>query len=368
MNIKLVDIARQNKELKSQLLPVVERVIDEAEFIMGDRLISFEKQLAKYCNKKFAIGLNSGTDGLKLALLAYGVQRGDEVITAPNGYFSDAMVVTDIGAIPVFVDINPDTYTIDIDKLKKAITAKTKAIIPVHMFGHPVDMDPILSLAKERGIAVVEDVCQAQGACYRGKILPVGETGVFSFYPGKNLGCFGDGGAVVTDNEKIADVLKYLRNDGSKVKYVHEMIAYKSRLDSLQAEILSVKLPYLDEWNKKRHRHAEKLTILLKEISGITTPVESKNVSHVYHLYVIESDKRDQLQLYLQKKGIETGVHYPTPIHLQLPYREKGFKEGDFPVTEEKAGRMLSLPMFPELTDDEIIYIAESIKNFYSAV
>lgn len=364
MKVKFVDLVRQNKSLKKKLLKTIEEVISRSEFIMGESLEKFEKEFARYCNKKYAVGLNSGTDALKLALLAYGVKAGDEVITAANGYFSDAMVISEIGAIPVFVDIDETFYTIDVQKIKEKITPKTKAIIPVHMYGHPADMDEIYNIAKKFNLFVIEDACQSHGAYYKDKKLPFGETGAFSFYPGKNLGCFGDGGILVTDNKKVAEKVRYLRNDGSKVKYYHTMIGTKSRLDTIQAAILSMKLPYLNKWNEQRRKNARSYSKQLKNVNFILLPKESDFAKHVYHLYVIETDQRNDLQRFLALHGIETGVHYPIPIHLQEAYAGKGFKVGDFPITESKAKRILSLPMFPELTEKEIVYICSVIKKF----
>ena len=364
MNIKFVDLARQNKQLKPKLLPIIEKVIDDADFILGKSLEKFEQNFAQYCGKKFAVGVNSGTDALKLALIAYGIGQDDEVITAPNSYFSATMVISQIGAIPVFVDIDPETFLLDFRKLKNALTKNTKAIIPTHLYGQVVDMDPIIAFAKKNNLIVIEDACQAHGAEYKGKKVPIAETGVFSFYPGKNLGCFGDGGALVTDNPTIYEKILYLRNDGAKNKYIHEMFGFKSRLDNLQAAILGLKLSYLDKWNKKRIENAKKYSQLLGEIKNIKRPKMYNDRSYVYHLYVIECQKRDALQDYLKKHGIETGIHYPIPTHLQKPYREMGYKKGDFPITEKKATSILSLPMFPELKEEEIIYVVEKIKRF----
>lgn len=364
-NIKFVDLPRQNKILKTKILTTIKKIVDSANFIAGQPVKTFEESFAKFCNKKYAIGLNSGTDALKLALIAYGIGQDDEVITVPNSYFSTSMVISAIGAKPVFVDIDPDSYTINIKKLEKAISKKTRAIIPVHLYGQTADMDPIIKLAKKHRLIIIEDACQAHGAKYKGKIVPISETGAFSFYPGKNLGCFGDGGALVTDNYDIAKKILYLRNDGSYKKYYHEMFGVKSRLDSLQAAILSLKLNYLSKWNQMRRNHAILYTSLLKTIANVKTPKEADYATHVFHIYAIEVDRRDELKSYLKKSGVETGIHYPVPIHLQPPYRELGFKEGDFPVTEDKAEKILSLPMFPELEDNEIEYIVRKIENFF---
>src|SRR3990167_10463025 len=299
MNIKFVDLVRQNKQLKPKLLPVIEKVIDDADFILGKSLEKFEQNFAQYCGKKYAVGVNSGTDALKLALIAYGIGQDDEVITAPNSYFSATMVISQIGAIPVFVDIDPETFLLDFRKLKNALSKNTKAIIPTHLYGQVVDMDPIITFAKRNNLAVIEDACQAHGAEYKGKKVPYGETGAFSFYPGKNLGCFGDGGALVTDNPTIANNVLLLRNDGSSKRYIHEKLGIKSRLDTIQAAVLNIKLPYLKQGNKKRRIHAMAYTKLLKDIPGITTPKEANDVIHAYHLYVIEAEKRNELQSYL---------------------------------------------------------------------
>ena len=364
--IKLVDLSRQHSKLKKKFISAIERVIDTSNFIMGTEMEKFEKSFAKYCNKKYAVSLNSGTDALKLALLAYGIRRGDEVITVPNSYFSTAMVITECGAKQVFVDINPDTYTIDTTKIEKAITNKTRAIIPVHLYGQPADMTPILQIAKKYNLKIIEDACQAHGSIYKGKAIPYGETGAFSFFPGKNLGCFGDGGILVTDNPTVANNALCLRNDGSSKRYIHEKIGIKSRLDSIQAAILNIKLPHLKQGNIKRRRLAMTYKELLKNIPGITIPKETKDAVHAYHLYVIEAEKRNELQSYLKKYGIETGIHYPIPIHLQKVYKNEKYERGDFPVTEEKARKILSLPMFPELTKKEIKYICQTISNFMS--
>jgi dTDP-4-amino-4,6-dideoxygalactose transaminase len=364
MQVRFVDLPRQNKILKTQLIASIKEVVEKADFTMGPRLSKFELEFAQFCNKKYAVGVNSGTDALLLSLMAYGIGKGDEVIVPPNSYFSTAMVVSNIGAKLVFVDINPKYYTIDVEKIEKAITPKTKAIIPVHLYGQPADMDKIMEIAKKYNLVVIEDACQAHGAMYKKKMIPYGETGAFSFFPGKNLGCFGDGGIVVTDNKKIAEKILYLRNDGSYKKYLHPMFGIKSRLDTLQAVVLSVKLPNLKKWNSLRRKHALKYSDLLKNISGVKIPDQNENGYHVFHLYVIECDKRDELQKYLSEKGIETIIHYPIPIHLQVPYRKLGFKLGDFPITEKKSNKVLSLPMFPELKNEEIRYVCDSIKQF----
>lgn len=365
MNIRFVDLSKQNKILKSKIMQLLDEIVNNAYFVMSEEIEIFERAFAKYCNKKYAVGVNSGTDALRIALLAYGIGIDSEVITVPNSYFATAMVISSVRAKPVFVDIDPITHTIDVAKIEKKITRKTRAIIPVHLFGQPADMDPIYALAKKYSLVIIEDACQAHGAMYKGKKVPYGETGVFSFYPGKNLGTFGDGGVLVTNNKKVAEKARCLRNDGSIKKYHHTMIGMKSRLDTINAAILSMKLPYIDGWNKKRREHAKQYTKLLKNISDIVLPTEEKNRYHIYHLYVIETKKRDKLQKFLKQNGIETIIHYPIPIHLQKAYHKDGFKIGDYPITEEKAKQILSLPMYPELESQEITYVCNKIKEFF---
>ncbi|HYK09118.1 MAG TPA: DegT/DnrJ/EryC1/StrS family aminotransferase [Candidatus Eisenbacteria bacterium] len=363
--IPFVDLGRQHKMLKDTIAKAMNRVIDSSDFIAGKELEKFEKNFATFCHKRYAVGVNSGTDGLKLALLAYGIGKGDEVITTANSYFSSAMVITEIGATAVLVDVYPDTHAMNVDQLEHAITQKTKAIIPVHMYGQPADMEEIAKIAQQHNLFIIEDACQAHGAVYKGKLIPYTETGVFSFYPGKNLGSFGDGGIVVTNNNSVANKIRILRNDGSRKKYIHDTIGIKSRLDTLQAAVLNVKLPYLSRWNEKRRLNAALYSSYLQDVPGLVLPTEKEDRTHVYHLYVIETPKRNALQKYLDSHGIRTGIHYPIPIHLQKAYASKGYKKGDFPVSEKKAQRILSLPMFPELTKKEIRSISNVVRDFF---
>lgn len=366
MEIDFVDLKRQNKIYKKELISAIEKVVDDASLIMGPDVIEFEKNFASFCGKKYCIGLNSGTDALLFALLAYGIKPGDEVITVPNSYFSTAMVISLTGATPVFVDINQESYNIDVSKIEEKITEKTKAIIPVHLYGQAADMDPIVTIAKKHNLIILEDCCQAHGTLYKEKKVPYADAGAFSFYPGKNLGAFGDAGALVTDNEAVKNKLELLRNDGSKVKYVHEILGYKSRLDTIQAAILNVKLKYLDNFIEKRRTAAKLYNELLEPLSAIKTPKEMAYGKHAYHIYAILSEKRDDLQKHLESKGISTVIHYPTPIHFQPAYSKLGYKKGDFPKTEQFAKSELSLPIFPEITEEEIKYVAKTIKEFYS--
>lgn len=366
MNVAFVDLKRQNRLYHRRFLAAIDKMVKSADFILGQDLETFETAFAKFCGAKYCLGLNSGTDALELALRAYGIGAGDQVITAPNSYFSTAMVITKVGATPVFADVDPQTYTLDPHQVATAITPKTRAIIPVHLSGQSANIDPLIALAKRHHLIIIEDCCQAHGAQYKGKTVPVTGTGAFSFYPGKNLGAFGDAGALVTNSKQIADLVAKLRNDGSLVKYKHELIGSKSRLDTLQAAILNIKLNYLKPWNQFRRRHARLYSQLLKDIPQIKLPTEASYARHVYHLYMIETPRRNQLQKYLNDHGIATIIHYPIPIHLQPAYKHLGYKKGDFPVTEAAAKRILSLPMFPELTNAEIHYIASIIRRFYS--
>jgi dTDP-4-amino-4,6-dideoxygalactose transaminase len=364
MIIDFVDLKRQNRLHLNKFISALTRSVVRAEFSFGPTLEKFESAFAKYCGTKYCVGLNSGTDALEFLLQAHGISAGDEVVTAPNSYFSTAMVITKIGATPVFADVDPQTYNLDPLQVAKAITQKTRAIIPVHLCGQPANMDPIIDLAKQRNLVIIEDCCQAHGAKYKAKTVPVTGTGAFSFYPGKNLGAFGDAGAAVTNSARIARHIRLLRNDGSVNKYHHLLIGNKSRLDALQAAILLTKLKYLNRWNRLRRRHAQTYTQLLGAIPQITLPGEPNYAYGNYHLYMIQTLKRNQLQKYLSQRGIATVIHYPVPIHLQPAYKYLGYHRGDFPVTERLARHTLSLPMFPELTDREIRYIFSKIRQF----
>lgn len=366
MKIAFVDLKRQVKLHRKIFLSKFTKILDQATFLDGPILEKFERDFARLCSKKYCVGLNSGTDALFFALLAYKIKPGDEVITVPNSYFSTAMVISNTGAIPVFVDADPVSGQINTSKIEAAITKKTKLIMPIHLYGHPSDMDPIIRIVKKYKLDIIEDCCQSHIAKYKGKILPVTETGAFSFYPGKNLGAFGDAGALVTDNKSIYEIALRLRNDGSVQKYEHTMFGYKSRLDNIQAVVLSAKMSHLDSWTQKRRKVADQYNKLLSHIKQVKTPVEMPYSYHVYHLYVIEAERRDELQIFLAKHNINTVIHYPTPIHLQKPYRQQGLHEGMFPITEKRARTILSLPMFPEIRKDEIAYVCQTINEFYA--
>lgn len=363
MKIPFVDLKAQYLSIKEEIDGAIQRVINNTSFIMGDEVKNFESEFAEFSRVKHAIGVSSGTDALHLALLACGIGQGDEVITVPNTFIATAEAITHCGAKPVFVDITPQTYTMDVSKIEAKITSKTKAILPVHLYGQPADMDPIFTLAHKYGLKVIEDAAQAHAAEYKGKKAgALGDAACFSFFPGKNLGAYGDGGMVTTNHEEIAQKVRLLRNHGRETKYEHLMEGYCDRLDALQAAILRVKLKKLEEWTGKRRAHAKLYNRLLENLNVIV-PFESNEVKSVYHLYVVRVRDRDLLQQELKEAGIATGVHYPLPLHLQPAYRYLGHKEGDFEAAEACAKEILSLPMFPELKEEEIETIVETISR-----
>ena len=365
--IPLVDLKAQYDSIKPEIDNAIRRVLDSTSFIMGEELERFEEEFAQFCDVKFAIGVANGSDALILALRACGIGEGEEIITVPHTFIATTEAITYVGGKIVFVDIDPKTYTIDVSKIEEKINEKTKAIIPVHLYGQPADMDPIIKLAKEYNLKVIEDAAQAHGAEYKGKkVGSIGDVACFSFYPGKNLGAYGDAGMITTNSEEIAKKVKLLRNHGRITKkYEHEIEGYSSRLDNLQAAILRVKLKYLNQWNGMRRKNARKYNELLNNIDGIITPYEADYAKHVYHLYVIRTEERDKLREELKSKGIATGIHYPIPLHLQPAYNYLGHKKGDFPITEKASQEIISLPMFAELSDEQIEEIVELIKNYY---
>jgi len=365
MNIPFLDLKSQYKQIEQEVLPMVTEAMTNAAFIGGPQVTGFETEFAEFCDSKYCIGVNSGTDALRFALMAVGVGPGHEVITVPNTFIATTEAISQVGAVPVFVDIDPDTSNIDPSQIEERIIENTKAILPVHLYGQPVDMDPIMELAQKHDIVVIEDACQAHGALYKDrKAGSMGVAGCFSFYPGKNLGAYGEGGAVVTQDKEIAEKIRMIRDHGQEQKYFHAMEGYNGRLDAIQAGVLRIKLKRLHNWNESRRKNAGYYNELLSEIDGVTITVEADFAKSVYHLYVILVDDRDGLQKYLTDKGIGTGLHYPVPLHLQKAYSHMGYKEGTFPVTENAAKRLLSLPMFPELTREQIEYVSHSIGEY----
>lgn len=364
MIVPFLDLKTQNKNILPQIYPLFEEIIESASFVGGEHIQKFEEEFAEFCRRKYCAAVNSGTDALRFALIAGGIKQGDEIITVPNTFIATTEAITQSGARPIFVDINPGTYNIDVSRIEQAITPKTKAIIPVHLYGQCADMDAILDIAQRYNLLVIEDACQAHGAEYKGKRAgSMGLVGCFSFYPGKNLGAFGEGGAVVSDDEIVIQKIKRLRDHGQVKKYEHEMEGYNGRLDTLQAAVLRTKLRYLEEWNSLRRQNAALYEELLKAVKEIVLPYEPEWSKAVYHLYVIRVKERDRLQKELSELSIHTGLHYPTPLHLQRVYTHLGYKNGSFPIAEKYAKEILSLPMFPELKREQIEYTAESIKK-----
>lgn len=367
MKIPLVDLNAQYEFLKPEIQEAVNGVIEKSAFILGENVKQFEEEFANFCDTKFCIGVGNGTDALHLALLSCGIKKGDEVITTPHTFIATCEAITMTGAKIVFADINKDTFNIDPKEIEKKINKNTRAILAVHLYGCPCDMESILELSKKYNLRIIEDACQAHGAEYKKKrVGSFGDVAAFSFFPGKNLGAYGDGGAVVTNNNQIAMKARILRDHGRTTKYEHEMEGFNSRLDALQAAILKVKLKYLNNWNEKRRQHAQKYNLLLKEIDKITFPKYPKEVESVFHLYVIMTKDRDSLRKYLDEKGVSSGIHYPIPLHLQKAYEYLKLPKGSFPATEEIALRILSLPMYPELTDEQIEYVCQNIRQFYN--
>ncbi len=361
--VPLVDLAAQQAALGAELTEAAARVLREAEFILGREVECLENEFADYCGCAYAVGVDSGTSALELALRAYGVGPGDEVIAPANTFIATALAISATGATPVLTDIDPLTQTIDVAGVEDAITNRTRAVIPVHLYGQPADMDPILEIGRRRQLVVIEDACQAHGARYKGR--PVGSLGhaaAFSFYPSKNLGACGDGGMVTTNDQDTAKSLRMLRNYGQEKKYHHLIRGYNRRLDNLQAALLRVKLKHLDAWNQQRRDRAGWYRDFLTEV--VLTPVVAGHADPVWHLYVIQLRGRDELQTYLGERGIGTGIHYPIPIHLQPAYRDLGYQRGDFPVAEQTAGAILSLPMYPELPRAAVEEAAGAVVEF----
>lgn len=366
MKIPIMNLGAQYEQLKESIDETMQRIAQNSSFILGKETEVFEKEMAEYCGVKYGVGVNSGTDALILTLTALDIKENDEVITTPFTFVATAEAVSRVGAKPVFVDIDQETYNIDPAKIEKAITKNTKAIIPVHLFGNPCDMGPILKIAEKRGLKIMEDAAQAIGSVYNGrKICSFGDAGCLSFFPSKNLGAHGDAGMAVTNDQHLADKVKLLRVHGTTSKYKYSIIGFNSRLDNLQAAILSIKLKKLDEWNEGRRKAAARYNDALK---GITiTPKEQPGGRHVYHLYVVSVDKnkRDGLVDFLNQNGIEARTYYSIPLHLQECYKDLGYRQGDFPNAEKAGRETLALPLFPELKKENQDFIVEKIKEYF---
>ncbi|HEV7844076.1 MAG TPA: DegT/DnrJ/EryC1/StrS family aminotransferase, partial [Pyrinomonadaceae bacterium] len=361
-----VDLQAQYRVIKKEIDAAIERVLNNASFVLGREVAAFEESFAEYTGARFCVGVSNGTAAIQLALTACGVGAGDEVIVPANTFFATAEAVSTAGAKPVFVDADPASFTMDARQIEAALTPRTRAVIPVHLYGQAADLDPILDIAQRHKLLVIEDAAQAHGALYKGRrVGTFGHAATFSFYPGKNLGAYGEGGAVVTNDEAVARNVRLLRDHGSERKYHHEIIGYNFRLEGIQGAVLGVKLAHLDRWNDLRREHASLYNSLLYG-TNLVLPQEMSYARHVYHLYVVRTEDRNALQSALNKAGVQTGIHYPVPIHLQPAYAFLGYERGSFPETERQAARVLSLPMFPELTDEQIKVVAESVHDSQS--
>jgi len=361
--VPFLDLKAQYAQIADEVAPALDEVCRSCRFALGPKVEAFENDFAEYCHSAHCVALNSGTSALHVAMRCLDVGPGDEVITAPMTFVATTWAVSYVGATPVFVDIDLATRTLDPSKLEAAITARTKAILPVHLYGQPADMQPILAVAGAHGIPVVEDAAQAHGALYQGRrVGALGRIGCFSFYPGKNLGAYGEGGALVTDDADIAAEARALRDHAQRERYHHESVGYNYRMDAFQGAVLGIKLKRLDGWNDARRQNAETYRELLAGIDAVTVPQEPDRCAGVYHLFVIELDGRDDLAAKLNEAGVSTGLHYPVPVHLQRAYADMNLAEGSFPATERLANRCLSLPMFPELSREQIQYVAETLR------
>ena len=361
MTVPYFDLKAQYAGMRDEILAALDRVCQGASFILGEEVAAFEKEFAAYCETKYCVALNSGTSALHLALLAIGVQGGDEVITTANTFIATAEAIAYTGARPVFVDIDPATANIDPRRIEQAITRRTKAIIPVHLYGRPAELGPILEIARNHGLAVIEDSCQAHGARYRGKrVGGIGTAAAFSFYPGKNLGAYGEGGALTTNDENIASLARSLRDHGQTSRYFHDYLGYNYRMDGFQGAVLRIKMKRLEEWTAKRRRFAG----LYREIlggSGIVIPRDDPRSESVYHLFVVYVENRDSIRAQLEARGVQTAIHYPRPVHLQKPFAALGYHTGSFPLTERACDQTLSLPLFPEMTEEQVKYVGETL-------
>ncbi len=359
--IPYADLRSQYRAIKPEVDAAVLRVLDSTQFILGEEVAAFEREFAAYCGTAEAIGVNSGTSALHLALLAAGIGPGDEVITVPFTFVATAAAIVYAGATPVFVDIDPGTFTMAPSAIERAITPRTKAIMPVHLYGHAADMDPILEIARRRRLVVIEDAAQAHGASYKGRPCgSMGEMAAFSFYPGKNLGAYGEGGAVVTSDPALARKIRIMRSWGEERRYEHSVKGFNYRMDGIQGAILRVKLRHLEAWTEARRARAADYARAFAG-TGIATPTEQPQCRHVYHVYAVLLSRRDATRAALQSAEIQTGVHYPIPVHLQPAHADLGYKAGDFPVSERIASQVLSLPLFPEMTTEQVQTVAAAV-------
>ncbi len=365
MQVKLVDLVAQYSQIKDEIDEAIHSVIDKGQFILGPANSEMEQNLAEYNGVKYALGCNSGTDALQLAMMASEYKPGDEIISIPMTFVATIEVIVLLGLKPVFVDVDPETYCIDPNLIEAKITDKTRAIIPVHLYGQSADMDPIMEIARKHNLDVIEDCAQAIGATYKGqKTGSMGNSSCLSFFPAKNLGAYGDAGAVLTNNDEFAEKIKMIRVHGSQSKYEHTLLGINSRLDSIQAAVINVKLKYIDKWNELRRKHAARYTELLSDIPELVCPAIADENQHVFHQYTLLLNDRFGLQNILRERGIATGIHYPIPLHLQPAFKILGYKENDFPISESVAKKVISLPIYPELPIDHQDYVVEQIHQF----
>lgn len=368
MQVRPADLVAQYNGIEAEIDDAIAGVLRSGSYVLGQRVKDFEEGLARYCGVKYAIGVNSGTDAILLSLMALGVGPGDEVIMPAFTIMVDAAVVCLLKAKPVFVDIDPRTFNVAPEQLEDKITDRTKAVIAVHLFGQPSDMDRILAITQKRGVAVLEDACQAIGAGYKDrKVGSLADLGCFSFYPTKNLGGYGDGGAITTNDGVLAERVRLLRAHGDAGQYDHVVVGINSRLDEIQAAVLSVKLKRVDLWNQARHRNGRRYTLAFRDIENLVTPYEDVNCRHVYHQYTIRTSQRDELRRYLRRREVTAAVYYPIPLHLQKALSHLGHATGEFPASERAAREVLSIPVYAELEPEKIEYVSECIAEFFSA-
>lgn len=364
LSVPLVDLKQQYLGIKNEVLSAVAEVLESSQFVLGKEVAAFEEEFADYCQSRYAVAVNTGTSALHLALLAGGIGSGDEVITVPFTFVATVAAIVYTGAKPVFVDIDPATYTMDPSQVEAAITPRTKAILPVHLYGHPAEMEAIRAIAERHSLLLIEDAAQAHGAEYKGQRCgSLGDLGCFSFYPGKNLGAYGEGGMVTTNNPEFARMVRILRDWGAERKYQHIVKGFNYRMEGIQGAILRIKLRYLELWTEARRAHAAAYHELLQD-SGVVLPQESSGNRHVYHIFAVLSSQREELMHALQERGVQTGIHYPTPVHLLPAYSDLPYQAGDFPVSERIAAQEVSLPMFPELSHSQISQVSEALMEY----
>jgi dTDP-4-amino-4,6-dideoxygalactose transaminase len=364
MPVPFIDLKQQYLGIKDEILSAVDRVFESTHYTLGSEVAAFEEEFADYCDVRHGIGVNSGTSALHLALLAAGIGPGDEVITVPLTFVATTAAIVYCGAKPVFVDVAPDTYTMDPACVEAAITPRTKAVVPVHLYGHPADMDPICQIARRHGLVVIEDAAQAHGAEYKGRRCgSIGDLACFSFYPGKNLGAYGEGGIVTTNNPEFARTIRILRDWGAEKKYHHVLKGFNYRMEGVQGAILRIKLRYLEAWTEARRKNALAYQKALED-SDLLLPAEARGNRHVYHVYAVLSEQRSELMEALAARGVQTGIHYPVPVHLQPAYSDLKYRPGDFPCAERVASQEVSLPMFPEMTHAQIGEVSETVLEF----